>query len=131
MKMVSRTLILSLTFGLLAACQPKESTLTEAGNGRAETVKVGENLVIELLANPSTGFTWEVAEVDTNVLQQVGETEFKSSSLTPLPGAGGTQTLRFQAVAPGRTELKLIYHRPFEKDTPPARTFAIQVTVEK
>src|SRR5574337_694286 len=111
MKIVIRTLLLSFMFGFLAACQPKELTLTEANDGQTETIKVGANLVIELTANPSTGFTWEVAEADTSVLRQAGEIEFKSSSPAPMPGAGGTQTLRFQAVAPGTTTLKLIYHR--------------------
>ncbi len=131
MRIIPRMLTLLLILGPLAACRPKETTLTEADDGQAETIKVGGSLVIELKANPSTGFTWEVAEVDTSVLRQVGGIEFKSASSAPLPGEGGTQTLQFQGVAPGRTALKLIYHRPFEKEAPPAGTFTIQVSVEK
>jgi inhibitor of cysteine peptidase len=102
--------------------------LTEADNGQPATLYVGGKIVIELPANPTTGYTWEVGEMDTNILKQTGGTEYNSSSSTPL-GQGGTQTLRFQAIAPGRTTLKLIYRRPFEINTPPVRTYTIQVIV--
>jgi len=38
-------------------------------------------------------------------------------------------TLRFETVEIGKTRLKLIYHRPFEKDVPPAETFEVTITV--
>ncbi|MCL4527831.1 MAG: protease inhibitor I42 family protein [Chloroflexi bacterium] len=129
MKRILRLLIFPLFLGLLAGCGPKDSNLTEANDGHPATIHVGGKVVVTLQANPTTGYTWDVGEVDTNILKQVGQTEYNSSSSTPMPGQGGTQTLRFQAVAPGTTTLKLIYHRPFEKNTPPIQTYTVQVTV--
>ena len=129
MKRILGLLIFPLFLGLLAGCRPKDSNLTVANNGQPATIHVGGKVVVTLPANPTTGYTWDVGEVDTNILKQVGQTEYNSSSSTPMPGQGGTQTLRFQAVASGTTTLKLIYHRPFEKNTPPIQTYTVQVTV--
>ncbi len=129
MKKILWIWILPLFLGLLAGCGPKDSNLTEANNGQPTTLYVGGKVVIELPANPTTGYTWDVGEVDTNILKQVGKTEYNSSSSNPVPGQGGTQTLRFQAIAPGKTTLKLIYHRPFESNTPPIQIYTIPVIV--
>jgi inhibitor of cysteine peptidase len=100
--------------------------------GTTVTLAPGDRLVIELPANPSTGFAWTVAfGPDPAVLVPVGEPEVVVS---PLPsgvqtiiGAGGTALLRFVAVAAGSTELTLVYERPWERA--PADRFAIAVDV--
>jgi len=61
------------------------------------------------------------------VLRQAGEPEFQQES--DLVGAGGVQILRFEAVNAGKMTLKLIYHRPWEKDVEPMETYSIQVVV--
>jgi predicted secreted protein len=38
--------------------------------------------------------------------------------------------LHFEAVAVGQTTLDLVYHRPWEKDVPPARTFGVTIVVK-
>ncbi len=131
MKKIFGILTFTLILGLLAGCSPKESNLTAANNGQPATIKVSGKIVVELESNPSTGFTWEASNLDTTILKQSGETEYKPASSTPMPGSGGTQVLRFEAVAPGTTTLTLIYHRPFETNVPPIKTFTIKVTVEK
>ena len=105
---------------------PREVQLTAADNGSEIELKKGQALVITLEANPTTGYTWDVVEpLDEQVVQQVGEIEFKPES--DLIGAGGVQTIRFEIVNAGRASLKLIYHRPWETDVEPLETFAIQV----
>ncbi len=130
-----------LTFLILAAlagcdlrsAAPSTGTGIQLGSsdsGHAITMKTGDQFLVELDANPTTGFTWEVAESDPAILKQIGETEYKSASSTPLAGQGGTQVLRFEAVGSGSTTLKLIYHRPWETGIPPINTFTLQVTVQ-
>jgi len=80
-----------------------------------------------LPGNPTTGFQWEVSAVDNAILQPIGEPKFEPSS--NAVGSGGMITLRFETVEIGKTRLKLIYHRPFEKDVPPAETFEVTITV--
>jgi len=101
--------------------------LTAADNGSEIELKKGQTLVITLEANPTTGYTWEIAELGEQVLRQVGEIEFKPES--ELIGAGGVQIIRFEVVNAGRATLKLVYHRPWETDVEPLRTFSIQVVV--
>ena len=123
--------ILLLLLGSLAGCSPSESSFTDANNGQPAVIKVGGRIIVELESNPSTGFTWEASALDTSVLKQLGPAEYKPAGSTPMPGSGGTQILRFEAAAPGTTTLTLIYHRPFETNVPPAKTYTIKVTVEK
>jgi inhibitor of cysteine peptidase len=95
--------------------------------GREVQVQRGQVLTVTLESNPTTGYSWEWVDAGDGVLRQVGEAEFKSSS--NLVGAPGTETLRFSAEKAGRTTIKLVYHRPWEKDVEPLETFAVQVVV--
>jgi len=104
---------------------PWEVKLTAADNGSEIELKKGQTLVITLEANPTTGYTWEIAELDEQVLRQVGEIEFEPES--ELVGAGGGQIIRFEVIGAGQTTLKLVYHRPWETDVGPLKTFSIQV----
>jgi inhibitor of cysteine peptidase len=83
---------------------------------------------VKLKGNPTTGYTWETAEVDETILKPMGAAEFKPDR--DAIGAGGTLTLHFKAVGEGTTRLRLIYHRPFEKNTPPIKSFEIDVEVK-
>ena len=108
---------------------PGELTLSEADNGRQIELAESEMLVLELESNPSTGYGWEVQEMDRTILRQVEEVGvgFEPSSKSNLLGAPGTQILRFAGVSKGQTLLKLAYRRPWEKDVEPAKTFSVQV----
>lgn len=106
-----------------------EVLLTAADNGTEVEVKNGQTLAIALDSNPTTGYMWEVAEApNEQVLRQVGEIEYESD---PHPkdmvGVGGVQTIRFDVVGAGRTALKMVYRRSWEKDEAPAEIFAIDV----
>ena len=119
-------LLAILLIAIFMAHGPREVKLTTADNGSEIELKKGQSLVITLEANPTTGYTWEVVEpLDEQVLRQVGEIEFKPES--DLVGAGGVQIIQFKIVSAGRTALKLVYHRPWEKDVEPLKTFSIQV----
>ena len=113
---------------LVAGCGTAEEVkLGASDNGRQIELKKGQTLVIALEGNPSTGYTWEVVEIGEQVLRQKGDPEFKPES--DLVGAGGVQTFRFEAVGAGQTDLKLVYHRPWEEGVEPLETFSVQVTV--
>jgi inhibitor of cysteine peptidase len=122
------TLLLALTVATGCSPQQQEVKATIDDNGREMQLKKGQTLVVTLEGNPTTGYSWEVAEsLDEQVLRQAGEAEFKAES--EALGAGGVQILRFEAVNAGTITLKLVYHRPWEKDVEPLNTFSIQVVV--
>lgn len=124
-----------LTLGIIllfAACNPSgrmSRTLSEKDTSSTVNMYVGETLEVVLEGNPSTGYRWEVASVDTAIMRQVGKTEFKPNR--KARGSGGMITMRFKAIAGGKTSLKLIFHRPFEKNTPPVKTFEVTVVVKQ
>ncbi len=120
--------VLLLVVGL-SACKGLRSgmTLTEDNNGKTVSLKEGDTLTVKLASNPSTGYSWGLKSVDAAVLDALGKPEYKQER--NIPGGGGIETWRFQAVAAGQTTLTLIYHRSWEKDSPPDRTFTLNVTV--
>jgi inhibitor of cysteine peptidase len=100
----------------------------DGASGSEIELSAGDQLVVTLDSNPSTGYVWEIQAVDAAVLQPVGEWEYSSTS--DLMGAGGKETRRFIALTPGKTSLQMEYHRPWERDASPARTFEVAVTVK-
>jgi inhibitor of cysteine peptidase len=126
---VFRIILMSgLLLTALSACGATNEVKLDAGDdGSQVELKAGQTLVVSLEGNPTTGYTWEAAELDEQVLQQVGETEFKPES--GAIGAGGVQTLSFETTNSGQTTLNLVYRRPWEADMEPAETFSVQVVV--
>ena len=124
------SLIAVILFLVVSACTSGavEHQLTAANANQTIEVKVGDTLVVELEGNPTTGFSWEAAELDQAVLEQVGEPEYIAES--DLLGAPGVISLRFKAAGPGQTLLKLVYHRPWEQDLPPEETFEVTIVVQ-
>jgi len=123
-------LTLAMVFILATACSStKHANLTAADKGGQVDVKVGEQIVIKLDGNPSTGYTWEAKDLDTSMFEQVGDTAFISSNPN-LVGSGGTLTLTFKTLKAGTNTLTLVYHRPWETDVDPIDTFAVTVTVK-
>ncbi len=102
--------------------------LTAENNGQTINIKKGNEIVVKLEGNATTGYVWSVQDLDEQYLQQKGEEDYKSDS--NLVGAGGISTFTFKTQQPGQTTLKLVYSRPFEKDTPPEKTFEVTVVVE-
>jgi len=125
-KLLALGLVIILSALIFTGCGPaKEVKLDANDNGRQIDLQKGQTLVITLESNPTTGFMWEVVELDESILRQMGEAEFQPES--EALGAGGTETFRFQAMSPGQAALKLVYHRPWEEDVDPLETFSPQV----
>ena len=103
-------------------------------DGSVVELAEGQALVVTLESNPTTGYSWEVSEVDEDVLMQMGDPEFKEAAASAaaegeqLVGAGGTETFYFSSAA-GETTLTLVYHRPWEEDVEPEQIFSVEVIV--
>lgn len=101
--------------------------LTGQESGRSVTVPVGEVVSITLGGNPTTGYAWELADVDRAVLAPDPEPAYVADSA--LSGAGGKYTFRLTARAAGSTAVQLVYRRSWEKGLPPLERFDLQVSV--
>ena len=105
----------------------QEIYVSDADNDGSVDLNTGDVLVVELPANLTTGYRWEVGQVNNNLLRPVADIEFQASS--SRVGAPGTQTLRFDAIASGNAILRLVYRRPWES-VPPLQSFMIEARIE-
>jgi inhibitor of cysteine peptidase len=125
--------VLLVVLGLLVGCgsssseEIKEVMVDMEDNGRQINLYSGQTLVVSLEAQPSTGYTWEVVELDELILRQKGDPEFQPAS--GGIGASGVQIFRFEAVSAGKTDLRMIYHQPWVEGVEPLETFSIHITV--
>ena len=92
-------------------------------------MRVGDTLELSFESNPTTGYQWEVAELNPDVLRQVGEAEYIAPT-SNLLGAPGKEIFRFEAISTGETLLKLVYHRPFEPEVPPEQSYEVNIIVK-
>ena len=127
-----RLLVVVILFAMLptagCASASDEIDVDMSDNGGQVDLNVGQILVVSLESNPTTGYRWEVAEIDDEILRQEGEAEYEAES--DLVGAGGVETFRFKALAAGEGELKLVYRRSWEEGVEPIEVFSIEVDVK-
>jgi inhibitor of cysteine peptidase len=119
-------MLLAILFLMFSCATSGGVALQASDNGSQVELRRGQNLVVSLEGNPSTGYTWEAGAYDERILRQVGEPAFTPES--EAIGAPGRQILRFEALGEGQTTLELVYHRPWE-DTEPEDVFAVEVVV--
>ena len=116
----------------VASCESsKDVRLTLAQDENIELGR-GQIVVIELKANPTTGYKWQVLEeANEGVVLQKGEGEYVPSSTAKpiMRGSGGTQIYRFQALNKGEATLVFEYKRPWEEKEP-ARRYTVQIKVK-
>jgi inhibitor of cysteine peptidase len=99
------------------------------GNGQPQALTVGQELAVALPDNPSTGYVWQLRDIDDAILHQEGSPQFRPNNSDIMPGAPGTSVWTFTAAAPGSTRLTLISVHPWEQGAAPAQQFSITVTV--
>lgn len=90
---------------------------------------VGQDLVILLPSNPTTGYSWRLAESRPDMIKLAGREYRTRQQSQDIVGAGGVEEWRFTALGRGKTTLVFEYVRPWEKDAPPAgrKTFKIDI----
>jgi inhibitor of cysteine peptidase len=95
--------------------------------GEAVDVGNGSKFMIELEANPTTGYSWQLSAPPGDQVSLVDQDYTQTG--TQQPGSGGVQQFTFQAKATGSTSLAFDYLRPWEKDVAPAQTATFSVKV--
>jgi inhibitor of cysteine peptidase len=127
---VSRLILLLGTAAgilILAACGASRVQLREQDTGRTIELRRGDRLEVVLAGNPTTGYAWEQVGDDNAVLKPAGDPTFQPDSRAV--GSGGVVTVPFEASGVGRTTLTLVYHRAFEPNVPPLKTFEVGIVV--
>jgi len=88
-------------------------------------LNVGEEFTIHLESNPTTGYRWH--PVYDGTLLKLISNDF---TLPPsrLIGEGGTEHFNFRAIKLGRTTIKMLYNRRWEKENLKEKEFSIRIT---
>ena len=100
-------------------------------DGGSVVVRQGAPLVINLSADPATGFGWVLTSNPSAAVWLIGGPDYTPD---PLPagmmGVGGTTTYRFRAGAPGTAKLEFAYLPTWGKDVAPSKVARYDVTVQ-
>jgi len=110
---------------LVAGCVGEVKTYSDSG----QTISSGVNreFVIALGSNPTTGYSWQES-YDEAVLELVEKTyEPGEKAKQGAVGAGGVEYFRFKALKSGKTEITLVYKRPWEEETIDQKVFTVAV----
>ena len=107
---------------------PEPVTVGADQNGGSVEVQAGGKLFVDLPGNPTTGYIWQVTNVDDALLNP---TDYAFQPDSDLTGAGGVEHFEFDAVAPGEVKLELAQSRPWETDAEPSATFSVTVTISE
>jgi inhibitor of cysteine peptidase len=101
-------------------------TLTTADNGTTIEVHPGDEIIVRLDENPTTGYRWQVDRID-GPLEPIGDSYQMSAPGTI--GGGGTHDFRFRATTPGPAHLTLKHLRSWEGDASITERFSATITV--
>ena len=106
---------------LLPGCAAK----TYTDSGQTIEIKQGQEFVIALGSNPTTGYSWQ-ANFDESLLKLV-ESNYGpgKESREGLVGAGGIEYFKFRALGKGQSEITLIYKRPWEEESIDQKLFTV------
>jgi len=132
MPVLRLTLVLGLA--LLSACAQKSTTsLTLHQKQQSQcplTLHTGQQLILRMPSNPTTGFRWLVRDSAANVLHSLGPEVYSNPEDAGLVGSAGVSTWRFEARQAGEGRLHLTYERPWEVGVVPAQRFECQIRVK-
>jgi len=90
----------------------KAIRLSEADNGATVAPAVGQEIIVRLAGNATTGYSWKMASLRGSSVRQVSKLIY-----APLParkamdGVGGVYTATFKALRKGKTILIMLYKK--------------------
>jgi predicted secreted protein len=102
--------------------------VTENQNGGTVEITRAQKLEIRLPVQGGTGFSWELTHAPGAAVR-LASSKVLPGSTGARPGGAQIQLLVFTPTAAGADDIELGYRRPWEKASPPARTFVVHVVV--
>ena len=97
-------------------------------NGKSFDLLKGDTLVIEIPEIPTTGYKWEIEEIDNKVIE-FSESIF-SISLDSGIGGGGLRKYYFKILSSGMTKIQLSLRRKWESDNSAVDKFEINICIK-
>ena len=122
---VSIALLVALSSALAVACNGTVVSAGSTQNGKSVSLHVGDQLLVSLKANATTGYAWRIRSVKRAVLKPHSIKYVPNPNPKHLVGVGGSYKLRLKALAKGTTTLRLKYLRSGEVGS----SYALRVIV--
>ena len=128
MKIRRSHLLLFLIASLLASrASASVVFISQTDNGREFALDRGDALEISLPATSGTGYVWQALPIAGGFAKQVGDPAFTLDNA--MPGASGHQIFHFGIESTGTGALEMLYLRPWERGSQPAKVFKIMLIV--
>jgi predicted secreted protein len=89
-------------------------------------IRLNSCFSVNLKSNPSTGFGWEILDIDSSRIRLNEKTFHGQDS---LPGSAGVEHLEFKSVKKGKSLLKLGYLRTWEGRNSMTDSFSVFIKV--
>lgn len=121
---LSGTLLCVLLIASCCCLMKANGNFTQKDSGAIFNSSKGGTIEIALKGNPTTGYTWNIAEYDQKILKLEGSTFVRDFDLT---GAGGMETFKFSVIGKGKTDLVIRYNRVWERDVKPIEIFKLTI----
>ncbi len=126
-----RLILACLAAVVLAA--PSDAVRINLPTDRTVDLFVGQKVELTIAGNPTTGYKWSVASMPEGITE-VGEAVYiQDPADSPdghrRVGVGGRFIFTFISSKATEGSIKLVYTRPWEKDTPPIQTADVKVRV--
>lgn len=130
---VAALLVAPIAAVVLAGCgsgggEARPLVFRQSDDGRTAVAAVGDVILLNLVENPSTGYTWQV---DLSAgLRQRADRYIEPSPAPGVVGAAGTREITIVVQAPGVQTIRGVYVRPWEDESRPAeKTFSLTLQV--
>lgn len=122
----------SIEPGLASSPDVAKSAVTVTANDTGHIIDLarGQELIVRLASNRTTGYGWTLADSAERVLAPQGEPEYvRDPTRFNEVGVGGTEVWRLKATRAGQQTLRFHYRRPWELGVEPVRTATYLVNV--
>jgi inhibitor of cysteine peptidase len=122
-----RLLAAILCLALCCSLAVSPPSLQAQENGIDQKLKVNDPMTIELPANPTTGYRWQV-EYDKDYLDFLGE-DYRTGQKPGdrRVGVGGISRFTFRALKAGQTKVSLKYQQPWKPKPVRVKTYNVLI----
>ena len=121
-------LVVMVAILLVTGCAGGIKTYPDSG----QTINIGTNqeFIIALDSNPTTGYSWQASYDETMVelveaRYEIPEMEKHERVKQGIVGGGGVEYFQFKALKAGKTEITLVYKRPWEEESLYQKVFTV------
>ena len=104
-----------------------EMVIKQTDRGKSFDIFQGSIISIHLEENPTTGYKWEVINVNSRVLE-LQNSEYIGASESIL-GGRGLRIFTFEAKLPGVTQIGLKLHQEWEEEATAIESFEVIIRV--